>query len=101
MPTFACLHLGSERVKSKWCRVHCVGNTNRLLYAIDGKNWHERAKRFINDHRIINVIDLNDSNVNKIFSLVHLSSNQNLSLRIINHLLNSLEMSLVDNSGEV
>ena len=89
-PTFVGLRLVTEWVECKWRPVYRVDDADRLLQAIDRKDGNERAEGFVNDHRIVNIIDLNNSNVNETVLLVHLSANQDLAGSIIKHLLDPL-----------
>src|SRR2546423_378518 len=89
--TLACFSVVSKWVQSQWCRVDRVGNANSLLNIVHSQNRNQRTERLVHNHGVFLIFHQHNGSLHKVLILVHLSTNQDFSSRVIKHFLDSQE----------
>jgi energy-converting hydrogenase A subunit M len=90
--------LGAEGIQAQRGALNAVGEVNSLIQVLNGQDGNERTEALLCAQRILNRVNLNNGGLDEELLLVHGTTKQDLALGVIEHRLQALEVSLVDNA---
>lgn len=93
--------LVAEGIETEWGLVDGVGDPDGLVEVLDWENWHQWAEGLVLDERVVLGVDNDDSWLNVLLRCVGLTTDNNATLRGVEHLLDAVEVVLGDDASKV
>ena len=81
--------------------VRLVGQPDGLVEVGDGQDGQQRAEALVGDQAVVDVADLDDGGLDEEVALVHGAADDDVAAARVEHLLEALELPLVDDAAVV
>jgi hypothetical protein len=95
------LFLVAKGVGAEGRVVRLIGHADGLVQVCDGQDGQQRAEALVADEAVLDGADLDDGGLDEEVRLVHGAADDNLAVAGVEHLLQALELLLVDDAAVV
>lgn len=91
----------AERVHAQRRLVQLVGDADGFVEVVDGVDGDDGTEGLVDEQGVVHVIDLHDRGFEEPVGFVHGAAYEDLALRLVEHLLQPLPLSVVDDARVV